>query len=691
MKHGFVIGCLLIFTASLGLAQETYLDLKTSFDADAVLESGGTGLGDPLDTEEGSRIDAGTLPSAYQDGSPIQTLNGKTEFLFGTLKQSSLDAVAVNGQVLAVPNGNYGSVDMALLAAPDGFDYPFGELEFRYADGSKETSRLGPVAGWFNSPTAYDHTLFRYTDDSAVQNIASFRTDFGADETLYLFQDKGNGNSGGNRFVDGTGYVLYLIENLQDVDSATLGITVGNNFVISIATDYWDPNASTTDGYTVIANSMELYDGFEHRALGNLKQYTFDVSSFLAANTGDLWILFTDATTSNGWGPYIQNISLFTGTPQSFEETLQPVIDTTNATVYASFLTNGDEAEKNYLYDNSGSGPSNRGHRFADGSGSLTYHFDLPDDVSDAKLTMDMANNYVVSLSGPSDVVRYSSMNVGTADENSYLIDEGGSIPGGDYRFADGTAYMIYQFDLPDDVTEAVAQIYIGNEFVIEVAPGTDGEFQVEKDWVAETGEETHDASNLDIYNIGISKYLTNNPQKIVRIRFSDGVTTDGWGPYLKSINIVNKTESGETEFQEVMNSMATYGEDIHNESNKKYYTLDLSSMLSDNASKEIYVKLTDGSTGDGWGPGIFWMAVYSGDLDIQTDQLVFDGLKTTLGEPTSYGVDLLYRRYSLNAGKTLQEIAFPRQPTVESDKVYVLAATLNSAGTAVEEWMLHQ
>jgi hypothetical protein len=33
----------------------------------------------------------------------------------------------------------------------------------------------------------------------------------------------------------------------------------------------------------------------------------------------------------------------------------------------------------------------------------LTYRFDLPDDVSEAQLTVDMANNFVVSLSGPID------------------------------------------------------------------------------------------------------------------------------------------------------------------------------------------------------------------------------------------------------------------------------------------------
>jgi len=116
------------------------------------------------------------------------------------------------------------------------------------------------------------------------------------------------------------------------------------------------------------------------------------------------------------------------GTNRIFGSTLSPAVTTNGATVYAEFLTNGGEAEKPYLYDNSGSGPSNRGHRFADAAGSLTYRFDLPDNVSDAKLTVDMANNFVVAINGPSSVTRYDQVSPGAADEKDYLIDEGNSI-----------------------------------------------------------------------------------------------------------------------------------------------------------------------------------------------------------------------------------------------------------------------
>ncbi|MEW6238876.1 MAG: hypothetical protein AB1656_26120 [Candidatus Omnitrophota bacterium] len=687
-KRICTMGLLMVCAMAPALAQQTYVDLTALFDSDAVLEAGGAGLGAALN-DQGDRIDALTLPSSYNDGAEALTQDGRTSFLFGPLQQASLDALAVNGQVLDIPDGVYQYVDLAMLSAPGSMGDPFGNIEFRYADGSIDAKRFGPIAGWLSSPTAFENTFYRYTDDSQVQSIVSFSTNFGADEAKYILLEKGNGNSGGNRFIDGTGYVLYVIDGLENVKQATLGVTVGNNFVISISAYYGDPESAATEGYTVLANSMDLYGGFEHRALGNLKNYEFDISPYLAENTGEIYILLTDATTSNGWGPYLQRISLYTGKSNTFEETLSPEIDAAKAAVYALFQTNGNDEEKKFLYDNSGSGPSNRGHRFADGNGSITYRFDLPDDAVQAKAVVDMANNFIVSLSGPTGAIRYNSMTVGTADEHNYLIDEGGSIPGGDFRFADGNAYMVYQFDLPDDVTTAFAQINVGNQFVVEIAPGTDGAFTVAKDWVAESGQETTDNSNLTIYTFDLTNYLKNNSSKIVRFRFSDGIPTNGWGPYLKSILIVNKVETGEAAFEEVLNSMTMYGVDIHNETNKQYYTIDLAPTLQNNPTKEVFIKFTDASTGDGWGPGIFAMAVFSGELSILSDNLVFNDLKNTSGNPANFGLDLLQRRYTIDPSKKLDKIAFPHQSAIDADKIYLLAATLTAGGSAVSDWML--
>lgn len=678
VKRACAMGVLL--GTFLAAQAQTLLDLNPFFDVDAVLEPGGTGIGNPLDAD-GRRIDAATLPAGYVDGATVTTQDGRARFKFGSLKQNSRDAMVVNGQVIDVVDAAYESLDLAMMAAPATLTDPFGELELRYTDGSKDRHRFGPVPGWFNSPTGIDHTLYRFTDASQVQTLVSFHT-MTDQETPFVVQQSGNGDAGGTRFVDGNGYVLYRFGELGDLKQATLGITVGNNFVVSLATEFFDPSVSTTEGYTVVADSMVIYEGFEHRSLGNLKQYDFDLAPFLAQGTGEIYVLLTDATTANGWGPFIQELRLFTGTVRTFEGVLEPSIDASKATVHAMFRTATD-AEKPYLYDNSGFGPSNRGHRFADGAGSITYRFDLADDVANARLTIDMANNFVVSLSGPSESVRYFNVSAGSPEEKTFLVDAGGSNTGPDFRFADGTAYMIYMFDLPDNVASAFARIQVGNQFVIEAAAGASGEFKLEKDWVVETGQETTDISNLDFYYVDLSPYLANNPDRIVQLRLSDGIPANGWGPYLKSIAIQDRKDSGQVIFTPVLDAQSLYGEDIRTEYNKQYYTVDLTSVLATNPKKEFFVKFTDGSTSDGWGPGIFWMAVHTGELDIQSDRLVFKDLRTTQGDPANYGAGLLHRRYPVSAGKTLASIALPAQPATEANRVYLLAATLNGASVA--------
>ena len=679
---------LVVFLAAGATAQPVSVDLKAFYDADTILEDGGTGLTGALDPDR-DRIDGKTFPASFLDEKVNTILDGSTSYLFAPLKKSSKDAVTVNGQTISVPNGKYSSIDLALLAAPGSYDNPFTSIQFNYTDGTKDEKRLGPVAGWFNSPSGFDHIYYSYSDNSDVNTIVSFKTN-GTDDLDYLYQDQGYNVTGSDRFADGSGFALYRVEIPKTQTAGTLGITVGNNFVISLATEYYDPSVSTTDGYTEIANSMTIYNGVEHKALGNLKLYEFDLAPFLAKKTGELYILFTDGTPTNGWGPYIRDISVYSGKMKQFGETLSPGLDTSKATVYAEFLTNGGEAEKPYLFENNASGPSSRKHRFADGNGTLTYHFDFPDNVTDAKLAIDMANNYVVSIAGQSNVVRYALMTTTATDEKDYLIEENGTVTGGNNRFADGSAYMIYQFKLPSDVNTAVAQITVENEFVIEIASGTDGEFKLMQDWYADNGD-THDASNHGTYEYKLDDFLKNNTSKIIRIRLTDGNPANGWGPNLFSIAIVNQTGDTNTQFTTVLHSMNMYGVDVHDEMNKGIYTADLSSVLKEasNTKKEVYVKFTDGSTGDGWGPGVFWMAAYSGTLNVKSDSLVFKNLKAVNGEPDVFGVDLLSRRYELDSTKTLKSIILPAQPATDTDKLYLLGATLNTGATNVQDWMI--
>jgi hypothetical protein len=661
---------------------QSHVDLSQAFNADVFLESGGLGLGDPLDSE-GRRIDAGTLPSTFVDGSTVISTNGRASFRFAPLKSESFDAVRIEGQAIDVTDGRYSSVDLALLSAPGAFSNPFSMIDFIYADGTTNSVRFGPVAGWFSSPTVYDNALFRYSDQSGVTEHISFPTN-GENDFDYLYQSANSGISGGWRFADGTGYFLYRLDT-AGISSGKLGITVGNNFVISVATNYNDPSFSTSEGYTQLASSMEIYNGVDHHSLANLKEYEFDVTDFLATGTGELYILLTDGSTGDGWGPFVQRIRLFEGTARTFEERLRPTIDSSDATIYANFQIASDE-ETPFLYDNSASGPSNRGHRFADGAGSLTYRFNLPDDVTEAKMTVDMENNFVVSIAGPAQGTSYAKFTANTDTEPTYLIEAPGTATQPNARFADGTGYMIYEFNLPDEVTTAFARVQVGNQFVISAAAGAEGEYTVLQDYVLETGNEIRDNTNFDFYTVDLTPFLSANAEKIVRIRLTDGVPVDGWGPYLRSIEIVDSETAGALEYTEALNSQNMFGEDFHNEANRGYYTIDLSSVLTNNnPGREVNIRFTDGSTFDGWGPSLYWLSVYSGEIEINTDSLIFPALKSTFGDPASRPVGLLARNYPLDPSRTLASIQLPEQPADQSSTVYLLAATLNAA-VAVNE-----
>jgi hypothetical protein len=677
-------------------AASPYLDLHTLYDTDVFLASpADPGLGSGLDAD-GNRVDATTLPLSYIDGTPIATLDGRTSFKFGNFKTpSTLDGAVINAQTISVPAGNYSSLDLALLDATNAFAWPFGSIVFNYADGSKNTNRFDPVAGWINSPTMFEHAILSATDNSGVTFLASFATTGGSDEAPYLYVDASSGVNGQRRFCDVSAYVVYQIPVSTNLAHATLGITVGNDFVISVATSFGPDNDPAnfqyrTNGWTTLANSYTIY-GFSQHDLANFKEYTFDVSPQLADHTGYIYVLFTDATPSDGWGPYITQIRLFTGgTPNYYTQRIDPVVNTSGATVYAMFDV-GTTNETPYLYNNSGSGPSNRGHRFADGGGTITYKFTLPTNTTNAKLTMDLANNFTVGLRGPADpVITYASFTPHTAGESNYIVDISCCTgDAGGPRFMDGNNYVVYQFTLPAGTSNALATMQIGNGFLVQVRSGTNG------DWTTVlTNYSTVPPGDPNyptfaggwppaFQTVNLAPYLTSNPAEIVQINVGDTTPNDGWGGFLMNMAIVNHAELG---FKTVLNAQEMFGFDDHNEFTKGYYTVDLSSVLSNNPTKEVYMQLGDASPADGWGGGIFWMAAYSGNIDIQSDRRVFTGLKNTpAGEPSlNYGgLALLDRRYALDPSKTLSSIVLPAKPTDPSTTnsiVYLLAATLNTS-----------
>ena len=78
-------------------------------------------------------------------------------------------------------------------------------------------------------------------------------------------------------------------------------------------------------------------------------------------------------------------------------------------------------------------------------------------------------------------------------------------------------------------------------------------------------------------------------------------------------------------------------------------------------------------------------MSVYSGEIEINSDSLIFPNLKSTQGDPTSRPMGLLARNYPLDATKTLTAIQLPEHPADQTSEVYLLAVTLNGGASVTE------
>lgn len=249
-----------------------------------------------------------------------------------------------------------------------------------------------------------------------------------------------------------------------------------------------------------------------------------------------------------------------------------------------SFAANNNDAETVYLYEDNSSAMDN-GHRYADGNSNWIYKFNLDPAATKATLTLDIGGDYVVDLSrdgtnwsnaahanggtgrtvensnisgwlnnnpaktvyvrfkdgspqngnGPS-LYRLSISTEGTGAnlvtpsyaDNQYIVQNTGSIDN-DHRYADKDSTVIYKFDLKDNVTSASMVLDIAGEFNVDVS--RDG-----VNWGNFAYSIGVSARHSETCNL--SGVLTNNPDKIMYIRFSDRTPVNGYGPSWWNLNI---------------------------------------------------------------------------------------------------------------------------------------------------------
>jgi len=125
--------------------------------------------------------------------------------------------------------------------------------------------------------------------------------------------------------------------------------------------------------YTVLAEAEEHIHGEQNRAT-----YEFDLSDHLGGEA--VWVRFEDAFTGDGWGPSVRRVTL--------RADGQPIAD----------FVAGSAEEAPYLYDDRGSQVASGSHRFADGGARFVYRFEPPASASELTLSVDMSNEFKVSV-----------------------------------------------------------------------------------------------------------------------------------------------------------------------------------------------------------------------------------------------------------------------------------------------------
>lgn len=128
----------------------------------------------------------------------------------------------------------------------------------------------------------------------------------------------------------------------------------------------------------------------------------------------------------------------------------------------------------------------------------------------------------------------------GTQAEAPWLAEPDGSQLNGEIfdgrgRFADGTTYFTYRFDIPSDVTGGTVTLHIGNQFVVRVS--SDGE-----NWrtVLQETREIRDLANLADRTLNLSDIRQAGAPLYIRIE--DAKTDDGWGGWLGHLTLTMTT-----------------------------------------------------------------------------------------------------------------------------------------------------
>jgi|GEM_PF-5970496 hypothetical protein len=162
-----------------------------------------------------------------------------------------------------------------------------GFIYVRIADADKAN-------GWGPYIVSADKIVFT-TSVPAGQSY-SFKP-FTDDEKKYTYEITADaGNDGGNHFLDGTNYIIYRFPVSSKDSYALFTAKIGAQYMISASN-----NGKT---FKTIEQATKP-DGAEANWGADRAMRYIDVSNFITAYDGYIYIKIEDVDKDNGWGPYI--------------------------------------------------------------------------------------------------------------------------------------------------------------------------------------------------------------------------------------------------------------------------------------------------------------------------------------------------------------------------------------------------
>lgn len=258
----------------------------------------------------------------------------------------------------------------------------------------------------------------------------------------------------------------------------------------------------------------------------------------------------------------------------------------------ADFLTNGTNDETTtYLHDGSQSAIEDD-RRFADMDGYFTYKFDIQDNVTSAKVLLDIGGDYVISGSTDNSAWTQLAAADHVASRGWITVDLSGLLSGNTSK----TVYLKFTDQTANDGNgPSLWHLKLNTSYVVSA------------DFAVDNGS----AESLFLfksYGNQQSWFKFADKKAFIEYKFNlmpnattASLKTDMWGDYVisGSKDNVNWTR------------LASAGAYVPFEG-RSWVNVDLTSLLSDNPTKTIYIKYSDRTTDDGNGPCIAHLSLNS-------------------------------------------------------------------------------